>query len=116
MGIVAIEGMQFYAHHGYYKEEQVLGGKFTVDIYIHSDLSVAAAFDELKHTVNYERVFQITKQEMEIHSKLLENVCSRILDKVKVEFPFIQSIRVKVTKEQPPIKGSVSKVFVELQG
>jgi hypothetical protein len=27
MGLIAVEGMQFYAHHGYYKEEQMLGGK-----------------------------------------------------------------------------------------
>ena len=34
MGLIGVEGLQFYSHHGYYKEEQVLGGKYVVDIYL----------------------------------------------------------------------------------
>ena len=50
MGKVAIEGMQFYAHHGYYHEEQKLGGHYNVDVYVDMDLSKAAKSDELEDT------------------------------------------------------------------
>ena len=33
MGIIEIEGMQFYAFHGHYKEEQIVGSRFLVDLY-----------------------------------------------------------------------------------
>ena len=67
MGVIAIEGLQFYSHHGYHKEEQVLGGKYSVDIYMTSDFDEAAETDKLAKTINYEQVYQITKAEMEGH-------------------------------------------------
>jgi dihydroneopterin aldolase len=115
MGLIAVEGMQFYAHHGYYKEEQVLGGKYTVDIYLQTDFSNAATNDQLLQTINYETIYRLTKTEMEIHSKLIEHVCKRILDVVAASFKNISHIKVRVNKFQPPLKGNVEKVFVELE-
>lgn len=114
MGLIAIEGLQFYAHHGYYKEEQVLGGKYTVDIYMHVDFSIAAETDDLSQTINYEEVYRLTKQEMETHSKLIEHVCRRILVKVRAQFPSARGVKVRVSKHNPPLKGSVERVSVEL--
>jgi dihydroneopterin aldolase len=33
-GKITLEGMEFFAHHGYYQEEQKIGNKFAVDIMI----------------------------------------------------------------------------------
>jgi dihydroneopterin aldolase len=63
MSLIGVEGLQFYSHHGYYKEEQVLGGKYVVDFYLNIDLSEAAASDQLTKTINYEQVYQIAKTE-----------------------------------------------------
>jgi dihydroneopterin aldolase len=115
MSLIVIEGMQFYAHHGYHKEEQVLGGKYTVDIYIKADLSEAAESDNLSKTINYEEVYQIAKTEMEKHSKLIEHVCQRIAKKVKDSFPQLQSLKVRVSKYHPPLKGNVERVFFEME-
>lgn len=114
MSVIAIEGMQFYAHHGYYKEEQVLGGKYTVDIYMQVEVKDAAFNDDLSKTINYEEVYLITKIEMEKHSKLIEHVCQRIAEKVKGAFSQIQSLKVRVSKFQPPLKGNVERVFFEM--
>jgi len=116
MGLIGVEGLQFYSHHGYYKEEQVLGGKYVVDIYMQLDLTEASATDQLNKTINYEQIYQITKHEMEAHSKLIEHVCKRILDAIKKQFPQINSIKVRVSKHNPPLKGNVERVFVELEG
>ncbi|MCW3124645.1 MAG: folB [Bacteroidetes bacterium] len=115
MGLIGVEGLQFYSHHGYYKEEQVLGGKYVVDIYMKTNLAEAAATDQLTKTINYEQIYQITKVEMEAHSKLIEHVCKRILDAVKGAFPEINYIKVRVSKHNPPLKGNVERVFVELE-
>ncbi len=116
MGLIAVEGMQFYSHHGFYKEEQVLGGKFTVDVYMHTNLQEAAATDQLKKTINYEEVYRIVKHEMEAEAHLIEHVCKRILDSVKTAHPNIQTLKVRVSKHNPPLKGNVERVFVELEG
>ena len=115
MALIAIEGMQFYAHHGYYKEEQVLGGRYTVDVYLHTDVSAAAENDQLQHTINYEEVYQLALTEMAKHSKLIEHVCQRILQSVKQTYPGLQLLKVRVTKHNPPIKGQVERVFVEME-
>jgi dihydroneopterin aldolase len=115
MGLIAIEGLQFYSHHGYYKEEQVLGGKYTVDIYMQLNIDEAAATDDLKKTVNYEEVYQLTKTEMEVHAKLIEHVCQRILLKIKNKYPDLERVKVRVSKHTPPLKGSVERVYVELE-
>ena len=115
MGLIGVEGLQFYSHHGYYKEEQVLGGKYVVDIYLDFDLTEAAATDQLTKTINYEQIYQLTKIEMEAHSKLIEHVCKRILDAIKSQFPNVSYIKVRVSKHNPPLKGNVERVFVELE-
>ena len=115
MGLIGVEGLQFYSHHGYHKEEQVLGGKYVVDIYMKVDLAEAAASDQLTKTINYEQIYQITKVEMEAHSKLIEHVCKRILDAIKSNFHNITYIKVRVSKHNPPLRGNVERVFVELE-
>lgn len=116
MGLIAVEGLQFYSHHGYYKEEQVLGGKYIVDIYLKIDFEEAAETDDLRKTINYEEVYQLTKLEMEVHARLIEHVCKRILDKIKQRYPNLQYIKVRVSKHNPPLKGNVERVYVELEG
>ena len=115
MGLIAVEGLQFYSHHGYHKEEQVLGGKYTVDIYMTTNIDEAAKTDDLKKTINYERIYQLTKAEMEIHAKLIEHVCKRILDRIKASYPELMHLKVRVSKHNPPLKGQVDRVFVELE-
>jgi dihydroneopterin aldolase len=115
MGLIAIEGMQFYSHHGYHKEEHVLGGKFTVDVYMQVNLSEAAESDKLEKTINYEDVYQLTKTEMEAHARLIEHVCKRILQAIKQRYSNIKHLKVRVSKYQPPVRGNVERVFVELE-
>ena len=115
MGLIAVEGLQFYSHHGYYKEEQVLGGKYIVDIYMRLNIDEAAETDNLKKTVNYEEIYQLTKNEMEVHAKLIEHVCKRILDRVKAKYPNVENVKVRVSKHNPPLKGQVDRVYVELE-
>ena len=115
MGTVAIEGMQFYAHHGYYHEEQKLGGHYQVDIYVDMDLSKAAETDELEDTLNYEEVYVLVKEEMANSTKLIEHVGNRILKRLKAGHQQIELAKVRITKLNPPLQGYVGRVFIELE-
>jgi dihydroneopterin aldolase len=115
MGLIAVEGLQFYSHHGYHKEEQVLGGKYIVDIYMRLNIDEAAETDDLRKTINYEEIYQVTKSEMEVHAKLIEHVCKRILNKMKANYPEVEYWKVRVSKHNPPLKGHVERVYVELE-
>ena len=61
MGLIALEGMKFFAHHGYYEEEQVLGNAYEVDVYLDVDFSKAAMTEDISQTINFETVFFFVK-------------------------------------------------------
>ena len=113
--MIQIENMEFYAFHGHYREEQIVGNKFLVDLSIDADMTVPAASDNLKDTINYQRVYKLVKEEMEKKSKLLENIAKRILDAVYDNFDGIRNVTVKVSKMNPPMGGGrIEKVSVTL--
>ncbi|MFA5417582.1 MAG: dihydroneopterin aldolase [Bacteroidales bacterium] len=114
--IISIEGMEFFAYHGCFAEEQVIGTKFRVDLFLRVDTTLAEESDRLQDTVNYQAVYQFVKIEMRINSKLLEHVGRRILNRIKAEFPTVGSARVKICKLNPPLGGKMEFVSVELEG
>lgn len=114
MSVISIEGMEFFAYHGCFKEEQVIGTKFSIDLFMEVDTSVAEQTDHLKDTVNYQSVFQLVKKEMVTPSKLLEHVGRRILDKIQQEFTTVSHARIKIRKLNPPLGGKMDFVSLEL--
>ena len=112
MGLIQIEGMEFYAFHGHYKEEQIVGSRFLVDLTIETDLDKPAESDNLRDAVNYQQAYGIIKAQMEQKSHLLENIASRILNALYPEMAGIRKARVKVSKMNPPVGGKVNSVSV----
>jgi dihydroneopterin aldolase len=115
MATIALEGMEFYAYHGCFKEEQVIGALFLVDLELDADTSAAEASDHLADTLNYQEAYVIVKQEMEQKSNLIEHVARRILDAVGKAFPQARRIRIRVTKTNPPVGGKVRTVSCVLE-
>jgi 7,8-dihydroneopterin aldolase/epimerase/oxygenase len=114
MGMIMVEGMEFFAYHGCFAEEQVIGTRFIVDFYIETDTRQAEQSDDLKQTINYQTVYQLVKKEMEIKAHLLEHVAHRILKSVTAAFPAIAAAEVKIFKLNPPLGGKVERVSVTL--
>lgn len=115
MDQISIENMEFYAFHGHYHEEQIVGSKFLVNLCIEADLKTASESDALKDTINYQAVYKVVKEEMQKKSKLLESIAKRIIDSLYTNFEGIQKVTVKVSKINPPIGGGrIEKVSVTL--
>lgn len=113
-GKVALEGLEFFAYHGFYAEEQKIGNKYAVDITVTADLQESAKEDDLKKTVNYEVLYTIITEVMKEKSKLLEHIGHQIIHAVRRQFPFVESIEVKVSKYNPPIGGVCQKASITL--
>lgn len=112
MGVIKIEGMDFFAYHGCFTEESIIGTRFLVDLQLSCDTSQAESTDNLHYTVNYMTVYETVKKEMEIRSSLLENVAHRIIQAIQKRFPMITSMEVTVAKLNPPLGGKVNRVSV----
>jgi len=113
-GRVGLEGLELHAFHGVYPHERESGNWFEIDLSVETDFEQAAEDDELEETVNYETLFRIVKQEMEVPSKLLETVAKKIVDAVLATFPEVKSVDFKISKINPPIGGKCRKAFVTL--
>jgi 7,8-dihydroneopterin aldolase/epimerase/oxygenase len=115
MGIIRIENMEFYAFHGHFREEQIVGNKFLVDLTIETDMTIPAGSDNLKDAVNYQKAYQIIKAQMSVKSHLLENIAGRILDGLYAEMEGIKKATVKVSKMNPPMGGKIGSVSVIME-
>ena len=107
--------MEFYAYHGCFKEEQIIGTRFLVDLYLETNTEKAENSDDLADTVNYQEVYLLVKKEMEIKSKLLEHVGRRILDAIKKSYPQVISAELKISKMNPPLGGKMKNVSLTLR-
>lgn len=114
MGVIRIEDMEFYAFHGHYREEQIVGSHFMVDVTIETDTDKAGKSDELRDTLNYQTAYLIVKREMEKTSNLLEHIATRILEALYSELAGIRKATVKVAKLNPVMGGRIGQVSVEV--
>ncbi len=112
---LSITGMQFHAFHGCNPDERKTGKKYTVDVHFHADIGKSMTTDDLTDTIDYVDIHAITAHEMQTPSKLIEHITKRILDKITQKFPQINYCRVKLTKHNPPIPGTVDQVSIELE-
>ena len=114
MGLIQIDNMEFYAYHGHYKEEQIVGNKFLVSLTIETDMTKPSRSDSLKDAVNYQAAYRLVETEMEKKSHLLENIAKRILDALYRELDGIKKATIKVAKTNPPVGGKVDSVSITL--
>lgn len=106
MGFISLEGLDFFAYHGVYKEEQKIGNKYRVDITIETDFTEAAIGDTITSTVHYGEVYNIIETVMKQRSKLLENLAYRIVEATHEKYPdMLTSVEVSVAKFNPPVGG-----------
>jgi dihydroneopterin aldolase len=107
--------MLFFAHHGCFEAERVVGTRFCVNLSFDVDTVKAEYSDDIADTVSYLDVYQIVKAEMQIPSNLLEHVARRIIDAIAREFPAISNVVVEIQKLNPPLGGEVGAATVKLK-
>jgi len=115
MGKIHIEEMEFYAFHGHYQEEQIVGNRFLLDLVIETDMTRAAASDKLDDAVNYQAAYRLVKKEMKKKSSLLEHIAKRILDALFENLGGIEKATITIRKMNPPMGGQMKAVSVTLE-
>jgi dihydroneopterin aldolase len=106
--------MEFHAFHGCLSHEKELGNTFRVTLSISIDTARAGSTDNLADTLNYQKVYDVVKHEMDIASNLIEHVAQRIADAVMGQFAEIDEIKLLLSKKNPPLGGKVESVSIEI--
>ena len=107
---ILLSGMEFYAHHGCFKEERQVGAHFKVDLVLEYDATQAALMDNIDDAVNYQTVYLEIKTIMQSPVNLLETLSQKILDMLKEKFPQIVHAEVIVHKMNPALGGKIGAV------
>lgn len=115
MDRIHVTGMRFYGYHGVFAEETKLGQRFNVDLSIGLDLSRAGKTDDLRESVNYAELYEVTKRVVEgTPLQLVEALADRVAKHVLALDERILETTVKVIKPDPPIAGHYEHVAVEI--
>ncbi len=108
---ISLNNLRFFAYHGLYAEEKKIGAEFEMNLEV--SYHPAEKITALDETINYERLYQLLKEEMRKPRELLETLVMEIAQTVHSSFPLIKKIDISVTKLQVPIAGFTGNVAVK---
>ncbi|MCK7589492.1 dihydroneopterin aldolase [Subsaxibacter sp. CAU 1640] len=114
MGIIKVENIRVFAHHGCLTEETKIGSDYRVDLKVNADFQASAISDLLSDTVDYVFLNRIVREEMVKPTHLLETVAKRIVTRILNEEKKVQKVTVKISKLNPPIGGDVEMVTIKM--
>ena len=113
MAKIGLQGMKFYAFHGYYEFERRIGNEFEVDVKV--DIPIITSPEEkISNTYNYEEIHNIVKKYMGKRYLLLETLAHDIAKEVKASHSDISEVYIKIQKLNPPLGGKTKAAFVEM--
>jgi 7,8-dihydroneopterin aldolase/epimerase/oxygenase len=111
MLLIHLQNLQFKAYHGLYEEEKILGNHFTVNMIIQyqpQNLPIVS----INQTINYQTIFELVEQRMQIATELLETLVIDIAHKIFDAFLLVEEIDICIAKQNPPIQNFMGNVTV----
>ena len=112
---INIKGLEVFANHGVYPEENKLGQKFVVNAVLYVDTRKAGLTDDLTLSVNYGTVcHQITEFLTENTYKLIERASEELARYILVSNPLVCEIDVEIEKPGAPIGLPLENVSVKI--
>lgn len=112
--IISLQNVRFFAHHGVFEEERILGNEFAVNL----SLTVKAPKEmltELEQTINYAEVYRIVNERFSSPTPLLETLAMQIAGALKQAFPSLKKVGIQIAKLHPPIAAFTGSVSVTYQ-
>lgn len=115
---IHLSNLHFYAHHGLYEEEKLLGAEYEVNV----KLSYAPAIvpvKKLPDTIDYSAVYQLIKTFMQQPYALLETIATTLAAQILDKFLQAQTVWIEIKKVHPPIlsfQGSVAVSYEASRG
>ena len=110
---IELKSVLFFAFHGLHEEEGKTGNEYEVDLLVRF-IPGGKMITKIDETIDYVKLFEIVKQEMEHPRKLLETVAISITEKIQEHFSEVKEVQVRINKKNPPIvnfSGSVAVLY-----
>lgn len=115
MDRITLQNMRFRSHSGVLQEEKEQGQNFVVTLELCIPEIPACQTDALDDTVNYAKVFEMTRDYVENEScDLIEYMAQQIVLRVMREFTMIEEITCEIKKPTAPIEGDFDSMNVQI--
>ena len=112
---IKIEGLEIFANHGVFPEENVLGQKFIVSATLYTDTRKAGKTDELTASIHYGEVSAFITEFVKSHTyKLLERVAEELVEDMLQKFDGLEKVTLEIQKPWAPIGLPLENVSVEI--
>ncbi len=116
MDKLIIKDLVVFCNHGVYKEENILGQKFSVSAMLYLDTRKAGISDSLAISVNYASVCKFINEYMQTHTfKLLEAAAEHLTLALFAHYDRLTAITLEIKKPWAPIGIPVDYVSVEIE-
>lgn len=110
---VLLHDLEFFAFHGLYEEERIIGNKFIINLEVTID--DFSEFKSVEDTINYVSLFEIIRMKMNPPVDLLEILATQIIEEICLIDKKISSVSISIKKVNPPIKGIRGNVGITIQ-
>jgi dihydroneopterin aldolase len=108
---IELKQLRFFAYHGLYAEEQKTGNEFEITLAV--SFSPESQVLHLTDTVDYVKLYELLKVEMQKPRHLLETLAMELAEIIHDAFLHVQRFEIRITKLQPPIAKFTGRVFIE---
>ena len=116
MDKIKIKDLEVFAHHGVFKEENVLGQKFVVSVTFFLDTSLAGKNDDLDKSINYADAAWKIKEFLEKNTyKLLETAAEKLAEELLLTYPLAEKVEIEIKKPWAPILLPLDTVSVSIE-
>ncbi|WP_438945568.1 dihydroneopterin aldolase [Sediminibacterium sp.] len=110
---VLLKDLRFFAFHGLYEGEKVLGNDFLVNLEI-GYTPKQFPVQHIEDTIDYAAVYQLVKSRMNIPTPLLETLVSDIASEILAQFSLSDYVRITIEKMRPPVPQFTGNLGVSL--
>lgn len=113
MYTIRIKNCAFFARHGLFDAEEVLGQRFYVDATLEVDPGDALITDSMEGTVDYGTAFSVIERIILGERRfLIESLALEVAKALVAHFPQVKRAEVTVRKPNAPVRGVLDYVEV----
>lgn len=116
MDKIIIKGLEVFAHHGVYENEQIKGQNFIINATLYVDTLTAGLSDDIEDTLDYGKVCEFIKEYMVVNRfNLLEALINSLARKLLLTFDRIISLELEICKPEAPIPAKFENVSLKIE-